>query len=104
MLSPTTSSFEGCAGEALVASSNGKAGFEADYLTVRQHRDLAGRLAKSGFKTDPQGTQGLVERLRVVKDDWEIGTLRDAAARLSDAAKCIIPKALAGMASVKWPV
>ena len=73
-LVPTTSSFEACVADALVASSNGKAGFEADYLTVRQHRDLAGRLAKSGSKTDPRGTQGLVERLRVVKDDWELAT------------------------------
>jgi Xaa-Pro aminopeptidase len=38
----------------------------------------------------------LVEDLRIVKDDWELGVLRDAAARLSDVAKCILPKALAG--------
>jgi Xaa-Pro aminopeptidase len=34
--------------------------------------------------------------LRVVKDAWELAVLRDAAGRLSDVAKCILPKALAG--------
>jgi len=97
-LVPATSSFEQSVADAVVASSNGKAGFEADLLTVRQHLDLVGRLARSGSKTGLEGTQGLVERLRVVKDDWELGRLLDAAGRLSDAAKCIIPKALAGMA------
>jgi len=39
-----------------------------------------------------------VENLRVRKDPWETATLRDAAQRLSDAAKCIMANALAGMA------
>ena len=38
-----------------------------------------------------------MESLRSVKDSWEIARLREAAARLSDAAKYIIPKALAGI-------
>ena len=97
-LVPATGSFEECIAETVRAVSNGKAAFEADHLTVRQYQDLAGRLARSGSQTLLEGTQGLVERLRAVKDDWELGRLRDAAARLSDAAKCIIPKALAGMA------
>ncbi|HEX4912574.1 MAG TPA: Xaa-Pro peptidase family protein, partial [Vicinamibacterales bacterium] len=42
------------------------------------------------------GSTGMVERSRVVKDAWELQTLRDAGGRLSEAAKCIIPKALAG--------
>jgi Xaa-Pro aminopeptidase len=44
-----------------------------------------------------EATEGLVEGLRVVKDDWELRLMKEAGARLSDAAKCIIPKALAGM-------
>ena len=44
-----------------------------------------------------EGTEGLVERLRILKDDWELQVFTEAGARLSDAAKCIIPKALAGM-------
>jgi Xaa-Pro aminopeptidase len=44
-----------------------------------------------------EGTEGLVERLRILKDAWELQVFTEAGARLSDAAKCIIPKALAGM-------
>ena len=44
-----------------------------------------------------QSTEGLVENLRTTKASWEVGRLQDAAGRLSYAAKCIIPKALAGM-------
>ncbi len=44
-----------------------------------------------------EGTEGLVERLRILKDEWELAVLAEAGGRLSDAAKCIIPKALAGM-------
>jgi Xaa-Pro aminopeptidase len=40
---------------------------------------------------------GLVEDLRVVKDAWELATLREAGRRLSNVAKCIIPKALRGI-------
>jgi Xaa-Pro aminopeptidase len=32
-----------------------------------------------------------------LKDDWELALMTEAGGRLSDAAKCIIPKALAGM-------
>jgi Xaa-Pro aminopeptidase len=97
VLVPTTGSFEECIAAELATVSNGRAGFEADHLTVRQHKDLLGRLAVMGARTHLEGTQGLVEGLRVVKDAWEMGRLQDAATRLSDAAKCIIPKALAGM-------
>ena len=44
-----------------------------------------------------EGTEGLIERLRILKDAWELEVLREAGRRLSDAAKCIIPKALAAM-------
>ena len=75
---------------------NARVGFEAAHMTVRQHRDLLARLAATdpGLALTP--TDGLVERRRAVKDDWELRTLREAGLRLSDAAKCIIPKALAG--------
>src|SRR6185295_6882253 len=38
---------------------------------------------------------------RAVKDPWELGRLREAGSRLSEAAKCIMPKALAGMAELQ---
>ena len=72
-------------------------GIEAEHITVRQHNYLTNRMAGMGGPRVLETTDGLVENLRSVKDPWEIARLREAAARLSDAAKCIIPKALAGI-------
>jgi Xaa-Pro aminopeptidase len=72
-------------------------GVEGSQMTLRQHRYLESRLPADTGAPSLIETDGLVENLRTVKDSWELGRLRDAAARLSDAAKCIIPKALAGM-------
>jgi len=72
-------------------------GIEAEAMTVRQHLDLTRRLETSGTLTELFPLDGAVERLREVKDTWEVATLREAGRRLSDVAKCIIPKALAGL-------
>lgn len=92
-LVPPAGSFE----EALAAAASrydpGRVGFEGAHLTFRQHADLAAKVAPGILAA----TDGLVEDLRVVKDSWEAGRLRDAGGRLSDTAKCIIPKALAGI-------
>ncbi len=59
-------------------------GFEADVMPVSQHRwytatlDAAG-WASAGFVP----TAAIVESCRIVKDAWETGLLREAAARLS---------------------
>jgi len=90
-------SFEESIATAVRGQGGGRVGIEADHMTVRQHRSLEARLAGAGNPPELLETDGLVENLRNVKDSWEIGRLRDAAGRLSDAAKCIIPKALAGM-------
>jgi Xaa-Pro aminopeptidase len=71
-------------------------GFEESHLTVRRHRALTST-APVGDTVEVVPTDGLVEELRTVKDDWEIGILRDGAARLSDVAKCILPKILEGL-------
>jgi Xaa-Pro aminopeptidase len=72
-------------------------GFEAQSLTVRQYRDLERRLTAAGVQAELVAADSPVERLRLLKDAWEIETMREAGRRLSDVAKCIIPKALAGM-------
>lgn len=92
----TAGSFEDAIADVLRTFAGGRTGFEAAHVTVRQHRDLGARLTAGPSKIEIEPTEGLVEGLRAVKDDWELRTLRDAAGRLSDAAKCIIPKALAG--------
>ena len=85
-------SFEDAIAEAASRYRPGRIGIEASHMTVRQYRHLETRLAPQGGAVTIQGTDGLVENLRAVKDPWEIGRLREGAARLSDAAKCIIQK------------
>jgi Xaa-Pro aminopeptidase len=59
-------------------------GFEAAHLTVDRYRWLAAALAADGPKdAELVATERLVERARVVKDPYEIATLREAARRLS---------------------
>jgi Xaa-Pro aminopeptidase len=74
-----------------------RVGFESANLTVAAHQDLSRRLSERGHNPELVPTDGFVERLRASKDAWEVRNLRDAGARLSDVAKCIIPKALSGV-------
>jgi Xaa-Pro aminopeptidase len=81
-----------------------RVGFEAAHTSVHRHRGIAARLAYiTGWQSGPAPagwglveTDSIVEELRLTKDDWEVARLRDGAERLSDVAKCILPKALAG--------
>jgi Xaa-Pro aminopeptidase len=93
---PTSGSYDEAIAAVVGTFANGRVGFEETHMTVRQHRDLTARVAAIDSKIEITATTGMVEQSRLVKDAWEIQTLRDAAGRLSDAAKCIIPKALAG--------
>ena len=72
---------------------NSRVGIEAARMTVRQHQDL---LARVPAHVDLVPTDDVIEHHRAIKDSWELEVLRDAGARLSAAAKCIIPKVLAG--------
>lgn len=73
-----------------------RVGFETAHLTVGRYRYLVGALAEQGWTVPLVETEGIVEALRIQKDDWEIARLRDAATRLSAVAKYILSKALAG--------
>ena len=97
---PPTGSFEESTADQFRQQAALRVGFEASVMTVRAHVDLQRRLATACPLTELVATYGLVEALRAVKDTWELGRLRDAAARLSDTAKCIMPKALAGMSEL----
>lgn len=97
VITPASKPFDTAFAEGLSVIGSGRAGFEAVHLTVKRHIDLQARLAAMAPGCVLEATEGLVERLRMVKDDWEMGVITEAGARLSDAAKCIIPKALAGM-------
>lgn len=63
-----------------------RVGFEAQHLTVARHQWLTAATATAAPATEWVGVEGLVERPRVVKDEYEIGVLREAGRRLSAAA------------------
>jgi Xaa-Pro aminopeptidase len=71
-------------------------GVEAAHLTLARHGYISTALQARGFLDPLLATEGVIEELRAVKDDWELGRLREGAGRLSTVAKCILPKALAG--------
>jgi Xaa-Pro aminopeptidase len=60
-----------------------RAAFEAADLTVSRHAWLTSKLTAASPAVDLVPTEGVVERARVVKDDYEIATLREAGRRLS---------------------
>ncbi len=94
---PASSSQDECIAAIARTFANGRLGVEAAHMSVKQHVALNARLAAADIKIEMVATEGLVEARRAVKDPWELETLRNAGTRLSDAAKCIMPKALAGL-------
>jgi Xaa-Pro aminopeptidase len=79
----------------------GRVGFEAADLTVARHawllKTLAGRAA-----TELVATEGILESLRIRKDDYEIAILREAARRLSDAARRVIGELRPGISEAAF--
>ena len=97
VITPSNKPFDVAFAEGLCKVEKGRAGFEASHLTVKRHTDLSARMKAMAPGCTLEPTDGLVEQLRILKDDWELGVMAEAGRRLSDAAKCIMPKALAGM-------
>ncbi len=97
VITAATVPFDQALAEGLCSIEHGRAGFEAAHFTVKRFSELQARMTKFAPGCGLEATEGLVERLRILKDEWELQVFAEAGARLSDAAKCIIPKALAGM-------
>ena len=76
----------------VIASAAGRrVGFEAAHLTVARHQWLTSTLAASSKDAvELASTEGIVERARVRKDDYEIATMREAARRLSEVARAVV--------------
>jgi Xaa-Pro aminopeptidase len=66
-----------------------RVGFEASHLTVSRYDWLKATLAR-GTAAELVATDRVVERARVVKDSFEIATLREAARRLSQVAADVV--------------
>ena len=71
-------------------------GIEAGHLTVARHEWLTKTLASRATSASLRSTQRLVERLRLIKDPFEIQVLRDAAARLEAVVDQSFPALRAG--------
>jgi Xaa-Pro aminopeptidase len=98
VITPANKPFDVAFAEGLSRIAARRAGFESPHLSVKRHTDVTSRLSVMQPDCRMEPTEGLVEQLRILKDDWELQVMAEAGRRLSDAAKCIIPKALAGMA------
>jgi Xaa-Pro aminopeptidase len=74
-----------------------RVGFEATNLTVSRY-DWLSRALPRGQQSGPElvATEGIVERARVIKDDYEIETLREAARRLSSVARGVVDEVRVG--------
>src|SRR5262245_27533488 len=73
-----------------------KIGFEAANLTVSRHSWLVSTLAREADPPQLVPTEHIVERARLVKDEYEIATLREAARRLSAVATGVVDEVRAG--------
>ena len=80
-------------------------GFEAAHLTVSRHAWLLEALSRKSQTVATEvsslsrlvPTQGIVERARVRKDDYEIATLREAGRRLSGVARGVLTEIRPGL-------
>jgi Xaa-Pro aminopeptidase len=71
----------------LVEAGVSTAGFEAGHLTVARHEWLLRTVAARRLALTLRPTERVVERARVIKDDGEVATLREAARRLTTVAR-----------------
>ena len=98
------SSYEEALAAHLAAGAVRTVGVEAGAMTLS--RAAAVRLALPAGGAALIETDGLVERLRMVKDPWEQAVFREAGGRLTEVAACILPKVLAGRQEreVAWEI
>ena len=89
-LAAVDGSYDTTLARVLASLPAGRIGFEASHLTVSRHRWLVAALARDAASHELVPTEGLVERVRVRKDEHEIATLREAARRLSLAARHVL--------------
>ena len=101
MLTIVEGAYDATLVERLGGLSLTRIGIEAAHLTVSRHHWIEAALAaRPGTMSAPVSviaTEGIVERARVRKDDYEIATLREAARRLSTVATKVLADVRVGM-------
>ena len=84
-------SYDATLSSVIAAAPGPRVGFEAAHLTVARHQWLASTIAnQSPAAVELVPTEGIVERSRVRKDDYEIAVVREAARRLSNVAREVV--------------
>ena len=78
------SSYDATLVEALAKMPAARVGFEAANLSVARHDWLEATIGKGRAAPTLVSSEGLVEAARIVKDEYEMSLLREAARRLSD--------------------
>ena len=98
------SSYEETLAARLTAGAVRAVGVEAGSMTLGRAAAVRRALPDGGPVLVE--TEGLVELLRMVKDPWEQAIFREAAARLTEVAACILPKGLVGRQErdVAWDI
>jgi Xaa-Pro aminopeptidase len=91
-----STSYDQAVVERLLALGPSRFGFEAAHLTVSRYNFIAGALEAAGLVARLEPAHSVVEHQRATKDEWELTLMREAAGRLSEVAKCILPNVLAG--------
>ena len=81
----------------LLAPLDGPVGFESAHLTVSRHAWWRRALERRGADAALEPVEGLVERLRMIKDAGEIAALREAAARLAPVVEAAFGAVRAGV-------
>jgi Xaa-Pro aminopeptidase len=76
-------SYDGTLASLLRSMPSARLGFEAAHLTVARHNWLTAAVGTGETAPSLLATDGVVERWRLVKDDYELKTLRTAAQMLS---------------------
>ena len=78
------SSYDATLASTLASLGLGRIGFEAAHMTVARLNWLRDTFQREGITAEFVSSEGAVERVRIRKDAYELGVLREAARRLSD--------------------
>jgi Xaa-Pro aminopeptidase len=97
-----TGSYDGGLVDLMASLALGRVGFEAADVTVARHAWLVDRLATCAGATELVATEGIVESLRIRKDDCEIATLREGARRLSHVARRVLAEVRRGVPEAEF--
>ena len=84
---PVAASYDEALLDCLAGTGVTTVGFEAAHLTVARHEWLVRTAAARRVAVTLRATERVVEQARVIKDDWEVAMLREAARRLTPVAR-----------------